>query len=105
MFAEAPLGPTASLNLWGPRGDPHRISVQQGGIVTAKVSPDIGQELLIQVVGVVLSYVESVGKIFFPNQKRFSVVQFGFLLGCPKLYFSSNSCFEHQRWLTFHNPT
>ena len=51
------------------------------------VSPDIGQELLIQVVGVVLSYVESVGKNFFPNQKRFSVVQFAILFGLLKLYF------------------
>ena len=38
-FAKAPLGPIARLSLWGPRGDPHRISVQQSRIVIAAGSP------------------------------------------------------------------
>ena len=60
-----------------------------------KVSPDIGHKYLIQVVGVVALYVESVGKNFFPDLKRFSDRIFALLLGWQKLYLSSRSCFEH----------
>ena len=69
------------------------------------ISPDIDHKYLIQVVGVVALYVESVGKNFFPNQKRFSDRIFALLLGWRKLHLSSYSCFEHQRWFTVHKPT